>query len=46
MRVKVKKQVEVPAAVQAFINSCLAVPLADIGQPLQSFTWNYDKVRS
>lgn len=44
MRVKLKKQVDVPPAVQAFINRCLSVPLADIGQPLESFAWTYDKV--
>ncbi|KAL6759427.1 hypothetical protein V8C86DRAFT_1303353 [Haematococcus lacustris] len=43
MKAKKKTSVDVPAPVQQFIDTVLAVPLADIARPLAGFSWIYDK---
>lgn len=45
MRVKLKRQVDVPVPIQQFIDSVLRVPLDSIGAALQGFSWTFDKVR-
>ncbi|XP_057982343.1 E3 ubiquitin-protein ligase UPL1-like isoform X2 [Malania oleifera] len=43
MKLKRRRALEVPPKIRSFINSVTAVPLENIGEPLKSFVWEFDK---
>ncbi|XP_076889696.1 E3 ubiquitin-protein ligase UPL1-like [Bidens hawaiensis] len=43
MKLRRRRQTEVPPKIKSFINGVLAVPLENIGEPLKSFIWDYEK---
>ncbi|KAJ0858811.1 putative HECT domain, armadillo-like helical, HECT, E3 ligase catalytic domain-containing protein [Helianthus annuus] len=43
MKLRRRRQSEVPPKIKSFINGVIAVPLENIEEPLKSFFWDFDK---